>query len=54
MDLTATFETSPDIISGIEVKAGGCKIAWSLENFLQGLEETWSAAFEAIPGRIPK
>lgn len=53
LDLNATFETSPAIISGIEVKAGGCKFAWSLEDYLHGLEEAWSGAFEEIIGRKP-
>ncbi len=53
MDLNPTFETSPLIISGIEVKAGGCKIAWSLGDFLQNLEDAWSEAFAEIPERRP-
>ena len=50
-ELTPRFETAPDSLFGIEVKAGGCKIAWSFESFLQGLEETLAEAFEESNGR---
>ncbi|RJR35396.1 MAG: F0F1 ATP synthase subunit B [Deltaproteobacteria bacterium] len=49
--LTPRFESNPEAASGIEVKAGGCKIAWSLDNFLQGLEEALAAAFAESDGR---
>lgn len=52
-DLETSFEISPDVIAGIEVKAGGCKLAWSLEDFLQDLEGAWSAAFTEFKGRNP-
>ncbi len=54
MDLTPRFEVSPEVISGIEVKAGGCKIAWSLENFLQDLEEKLSEAFAETGEKKPE
>jgi len=34
------FETSPDVICGIELNAHGRKIAWSLRDYLEGLETT--------------
>lgn len=40
------FETIPDLICGIELRATGCKLAWSLENYLDTLEENLAAAFE--------
>jgi F-type H+-transporting ATPase subunit b len=43
----AHFETSPDILCGIEMQSNGQKIAWSLEHYLEGLEEHLSAALEA-------
>lgn len=49
--LAPRFESNPEVVSGIEVKAGGCKIAWSLDNFLQGLEEALAAAFAESDGR---
>lgn len=32
------FETVPDLIMGIELKTRGCKISWSMENYLTILE----------------
>jgi F-type H+-transporting ATPase subunit b len=34
------FDTSPDVICGIELNAHGRKIAWSLRDYLEGLETT--------------
>jgi F-type H+-transporting ATPase subunit b len=34
------FETSPDVICGIELRAHGRKIAWSVRDYLEGLETT--------------
>jgi F-type H+-transporting ATPase subunit b len=33
------FETAPGQISGIELTAGGYKVAWSVEDYLRSLEE---------------
>jgi F-type H+-transporting ATPase subunit b len=46
---------SPDVIGGIELNAGGHKIAWSLREYLEGLETTFAEALTAqvnrpIPG----
>jgi len=41
------FETSPDVMSGIELKAHGRKIAWSLRDYLEGLETIFSEALMA-------
>lgn len=40
------FETAPEIICGIELQTDGRKIAWSLEHYLETLEENLAAAFE--------
>ena len=40
------FETSPDLIAGIELQADGYQIAWGLQDYLTGLEENMSQAFE--------
>ena len=32
------FETTPDVICGIELRAHGRKIAWSVKDYLEGLE----------------
>ena len=34
------FETAPDVISGIELIAGGHKVAWSIADYLASLEES--------------
>ncbi len=37
-DVPLRFETSPDLISGIELTAGGQKVAWSIADYLASLE----------------
>lgn len=40
------FATEPDLICGIELRASGYKLAWSMESYLDTLEESLSAIFE--------
>ncbi|HAC63624.1 MAG TPA: F0F1 ATP synthase subunit B [Cyanothece sp. UBA12306] len=40
------FEIVPDLICGIELRATGCKLAWSIDSYLNTLEENLVAAFE--------
>ena len=40
------FETTPELICGIELRTPGCKLAWSLENYLNTLEESIVAVLE--------
>jgi len=42
--LEVKYQTSPDLLLGIELKADGHKIAWSLENYLESLEANITAA----------
>ena len=37
-DVRVRFETAPELISGIEFTASGQKVAWSIDNYLEGLE----------------
>ena len=37
--LQLRFETTPELVSGIELVAGGYKLVWSIEDYLQSLEE---------------
>jgi F-type H+-transporting ATPase subunit b len=37
--LDTHFETSPDLISGIEMQVDGYQITWSIRDYLAGLEE---------------
>ena len=37
-DIALRYETSPDLVSGIELTAGGQKVAWSIADYLASLE----------------
>jgi F-type H+-transporting ATPase subunit b len=37
-EIQVRFETEPDVISGIELTAGGQKVAWSIAEYLASLE----------------
>ncbi len=37
-DIGLRYETAPDVISGIELRAGGQKLAWSIAEYLASLE----------------
>ena len=41
-DIQLRFETAPDLISGIELSAGGQKVAWSIADYLASLETSIS------------
>jgi F-type H+-transporting ATPase subunit b len=49
-DIALGFKTSPELICGIELRAGGRKAAWSLEHYLSSLDEDLSLALMAQPG----
>ncbi len=38
-DVRLQFETAPEIVSGIELSAGGQKVAWSIADYLSTLEQ---------------
>jgi F-type H+-transporting ATPase subunit b len=38
-DIPVRFATSPDLVSGIELTAGGQKIGWSIADYLASLEQ---------------
>lgn len=40
------FETSPDLICGVELKAHDYQMSWNLEHYLQSLEEDFIKALE--------
>jgi F-type H+-transporting ATPase subunit b len=46
-DLTVTAETAADLVGGIELRAGGLKVAWSIDDYLNSLEEALTEAFGA-------
>ena len=38
-DIHLRFETAPEIVSGIELSAGGQKVAWSIADYLSSLRQ---------------
>ena len=40
------YETSSEVISGVEMRAQGHKVAWSLNDYLETLEENFSQALQ--------
>lgn len=45
-ELKVTYRTSPELVLGIEVKLPGYKMAWSLDDYLEALEESFLEALE--------
>jgi len=39
IDCAVNFQTSPDLVSGIELTASGRKIAWSITDYLKALDQ---------------
>ena len=39
-DIPLRFELAPDLISGIELNANGCKLSWSIADYLDTLEKS--------------
>jgi F-type H+-transporting ATPase subunit b len=42
-----TFQTAPGILSGIEITAGGQKIAWSIEDYLKAMNQSTATQLAA-------
>jgi F-type H+-transporting ATPase subunit b len=38
-DLTTEFETQPDLIAGVELRVGGLKVAWALDDYVTSIED---------------
>lgn len=47
--LTVRFEVSPELIAGIELEVRGYQVAWTVESYLQSLEERVA---QALKGRM--
>jgi F-type H+-transporting ATPase subunit b len=45
-DISLQFKTSPDLICGVELEAQGKRITWSLDSYLDSLEEDLSKMLE--------
>jgi F-type H+-transporting ATPase subunit b len=50
-----TYETVPGLISGVELNAGGHKLAWSIADYLSGLEQSLGEVLQppSAPAREP-
>jgi F-type H+-transporting ATPase subunit b len=46
-DLSVAFETAADLVGGVELRAGGLKVAWTIDDYLDSLEEALTDAFGA-------
>ncbi|RJP16055.1 MAG: hypothetical protein C4520_18745 [Candidatus Abyssobacteria bacterium SURF_5] len=46
-DIDVTYETPPEMLAGIKLKARGHKIAWSVDEYMESLEERLSETIEA-------
>ena len=46
-DVALTFETAPGLVGGVELKAGGFAIAWSIDDYLTSLERALTETFGA-------
>jgi len=44
-DSIPQFDTDPDLLAGVELRAGGVKVAWTLDDYLRALEEGMREAF---------
>jgi len=48
-DIPIQFETTPDLISGIELSANGWKLAWNIADFLTSLEQSSAELVKPAP-----
>jgi len=57
-EIPLRFETSPDLVSGIELTTNGQKVAWSIADYLMSLEkgvgELLNAQAKTEPASVPK
>jgi F-type H+-transporting ATPase subunit b len=44
--VTLQFEIMPDLLCGIELRTAGSKLSWSIESYLEALEENLAAVFD--------
>jgi len=46
-DISLRFEVAPEVISGIELNAHGCKLSWSISDYLASLEKSIGELLQA-------
>ena len=44
-ELDVEFGTTPELVAGVELRAGGYKVAWSIGEYLRSLEDTLGETF---------
>jgi F-type H+-transporting ATPase subunit b len=56
MKATLRFETSPDLLGGVELSANGQKLAWSIADYLASMERSVGALLQsqALPAMLAK
>jgi len=53
-DIETGFDESADLICGVELRAGGKKAAWSMQNYLEILDERLTLAFSGAGEARPE
>lgn len=53
-EIRVRFETAPDAIDGIELTAGGQKLAWSIAEYLATLEQKLGSLLNATAAPVPR
>jgi len=48
MEAPLRFETNPELVAGVELRAGGVKVAWTIDHYLDSLEEALREIFPDI------
>lgn len=48
-DIEPRFDTTPDLVSGVELRAGGFKVGWALTDYLESLEDALGETFGTEP-----
>jgi F-type H+-transporting ATPase subunit b len=43
--LTVAVDTTADLVGGVELRAGGLKVAWTIDDYLNSLDEALAEAF---------
>ena len=52
-DINLKFETTPELVSGIELTASGSKLAWSISDYLNSLEKGVGELIKTKPESLP-
>lgn len=52
-DLQVELETDPSVICGVELRASGVRVAWSVRDYLESLEELFFSGAETVVAESP-